>query len=154
MGSLGKLNYYASIGYLKDEGNLAAGSGINSGSGFNRFNTKLNLSYKITDNITIGDNFSFSKTRTDVAQNPLIDAYTAPPIFSVINPATGDYQFFNGYSIPNPRAKLDQYRSQVRQERLLNNIWGELKFLQDFTFRISYSSDNYRPTQYLSLIHI
>ena len=148
MGSLGKLNYYGSIGYLKDEGNLAAGSGINSGSGFNRFNTKVNLSYKITDNITIGDNFSFSKIRTDVAQNPLLDAYSAPPIFSVINPATGDYQFFNGYSIPNPRAKLDQYRSQVRQERLLNNVWGELKFLKDFNFRISYSTDNYRPTQY------
>ncbi|NIF04650.1 SusC/RagA family TonB-linked outer membrane protein [Chryseobacterium sp. Tr-659] len=147
-GSIGKLNYYGSIGYLQDEGNLAAGRGINSGSGFNRFNTKLNLSYKITDNITIGDNFSFSKMRTDVAQNPLLDAYNAPPIFSVINPSTGDYQFFNGYSIPNPRAKLDLYRSQVRQERLLNNIWGELKFLKDFTFRISYSTDNYNPSQY------
>ncbi|SEH30650.1 SusC/RagA family TonB-linked outer membrane protein [Chryseobacterium culicis] len=147
-GSIGKLNYYGSVGYLQDEGNLAAGQGINSGSGFNRFNTKLNLSYKITDNITIGDNFSFSKMRTDVAQNPLLDAYNAPPIFSVINPATGDYQFFNGYSIPNPRAKLDLYRSQVRQERLLNNIWGELKFLKDFTFRISYSSDRYNPSQY------
>lgn len=58
-GSLGKLNYYGSVGYLQDEGNLAAGKGINSGSGFNRFNTKVNLSYKITDNITIGDSFSF-----------------------------------------------------------------------------------------------
>ncbi|OBW40989.1 TonB-dependent Receptor Plug Domain protein [Chryseobacterium sp. MOF25P] len=147
-GSLGKLNYYGSVGYLQDQGNLDAGQGINSGSGFNRFNTKLNLSYKITDNITIGNNFSFSKMRTDVAQNPLLDAYNAPPIFSVMNPGTGDYQFFNGYSIPNPRAKLDMYRSQVRQERLLNNIYGELKFLKDFNFRISYSTDNYSPSQY------
>lgn len=147
-GSLGKLNYYGSVGYLQDQGNLAAGRGINSGSGFNRFNTKLNLSYKVTDNITIGNNFSFSKMRTDVAQNPLLDAYNAPPIFSVMNPSTGDYQFFNGYSIPNPRAKLDMYRSQVRQERLLNNVYGELKFLKDFTFRISYSTDNYSPSQY------
>lgn len=147
-GSLGKFNYYASIGYLKDEGNLAAGRGINSGSGFNRFNTKLNVSYKITDNITIGDNFSYSKMRTDVAQNPLLTAFIAPPIFSVMNPSTGDYQYFNGYSIANPRAQLDQYRSQIRQERFLNNVWGELKFLKDFTFRVSYSSDNYNPTQY------
>jgi TonB-linked SusC/RagA family outer membrane protein len=147
-GSLGKLNYYASVGYLQDEGNLAAGRGINSGSGFNRFNSKLNLSYKITDNITIGDNFSFSKMRTDVSQNPLLTAFVAPPIFSVMNPTTGDYQYFNGYSIANPRAMLDLYRSQVRQERLLNNVWGELKFLKDFTFRISYSSDNYSPSQY------
>jgi TonB-linked SusC/RagA family outer membrane protein len=147
-GSLGKLNYYASLGYLQDEGNLAAGRGINSGSGFNRFNSKLNVSYKITDNITIGDNFSFSKMRTDVAQNPVLTAFIAPPIFSPMNPSTGDYQYFNGYSIANPRAMLDLYRSQVRQERLLNNVWGELKFLKDFTFRISYSNDNYSPSQY------
>ncbi|MGC5743424.1 SusC/RagA family TonB-linked outer membrane protein [Chryseobacterium sp. NFX27] len=147
-GNLGKLNYYGSIGNLQDEGNLAAGRGINSGSGFNRLNTKLNLTYKITDNITIGNNFSFSKMRTDAAQNPLLDAYTAPPIFSTMNPTTGDYQFFNGYSIPNPRAKLDLFRSQIRQERLLNNIWGEYKFLKDFTLRVSYTSDNINTNKY------
>ncbi len=147
-GSLGKLNYYGSVGYLQDEGNLAAGKGINSGSGFNRFNTKLNLSYKITDNITIGDNFSFSKTRTDVAQNPLLNARNAPPLFPAMDPATGSYQFFNGYSIANPRAQLDLYRSQVRQERMLNNVFIDIKFLKDFTFRSSFTTDNYSPSQY------
>lgn len=147
-GSLGKLNYYGSVGYLQDEGNLAAGQGINSGSGFNRFNTKLNLSYKITDNITIGNNFSYSKTRTDVAQNPLLNARNAPPLFSAMNPTTGSYQFFNGYSIANPRAQLDLYRSQVRQDRILNNVFAEIKFLKDFTFRSSYTTDNYSPSQY------
>lgn len=147
-GSLGKLNYYGSVGYLQDEGNLAAGQGINSGSGFNRFNTKLNLSYKITDNITIGNNFSYSKTRTDVAQNPLLNARNAPPLFDPMNPTTGSYQFFNGYSIANPRAQLDLYRSQVRQDRMLNNVFAEIKFLKDFTFRSSYTLDNYSPSQY------
>lgn len=147
-GSLGKLNYYGSVGYLQDEGNFAAGKGINSGSGFNRFNTKVNLSYKITDNLTIGDNFSFSKMRTDQAKSPLLNAYNAPPIFSVMNPNTGGYQYFNGYSIPNPRAILDLYRSQSRQERLLNNIWAEYKFLKDFTLRVSYTTDNYNTSLY------
>jgi len=147
-GSIGKLNYYGSLGYLQDEGNLAAGSGINSGSGFNRFNSKLNLSYKITDNITIGNNFSFSKMRTDISANPLLTAFIAPPIFSTINPTTGDYQYFDGYNIANPRAQLDLYRSQRREERLLNNVFGEVKFLKDFTARISYSSDSYSPSQY------
>ncbi|MCU7614006.1 SusC/RagA family TonB-linked outer membrane protein [Chryseobacterium sp. GMJ5] len=147
-GNAGKLNYYLSVGNLQDEGNLAAGRGINSGSGFNRLNTKVNLTYKINDNITVGDNFSFSKMRTDIAQNPLLDAYTAPPIFSVMNPGTGGYQFFNGYSIPNPRAKLDLFRSQTRQERLLNNVWGEYKFLKDFALRVSYTSDNINTNKY------
>ncbi|SHM71496.1 TonB-linked outer membrane protein, SusC/RagA family [Chryseobacterium carnipullorum] len=147
-GSLGKLNYYGSVGYLQDEGNFAAGRGYNSGTGFNRFNTKVNLSYKITDNLTIGDNFSFSKMRTDLAKNPLLNAYNAPPTFPVMNPVSGDYQYFNGYSIPNPRAVLDLYRSQIRQERMLNNIWAEYKFLSDFTLRVSYTTDNYNTSQY------
>ncbi|WP_407402344.1 SusC/RagA family TonB-linked outer membrane protein [Chryseobacterium sp.] len=147
-GVAGKLNYYASVGLLQDEGNLAAGKGINSGSGFNRLNTKLNLTYKINKNITFGNNFTFSKMRTDVAQNPLLDAYTSPPIFSVMNDAIGDYQYFNGFSIPNSRAKLDLYRSQIRQERLLNNVWGEYKFLKDFTLRVSYTNDNINQSKY------
>lgn len=147
-GSLGKLNYYGSVGYLQDEGNLASGQGINSGSGFNRFNTKLNLSYKITDNITIGDNFSFSKMRTDISQNPLLNAYNAPPVYGPIDPATGTYQYFTLVTVNNPRAQLDLFRSQEREERLLNNVWGELKFLRDFTFRVSYTTDNINTSQY------
>ncbi|WBV61207.1 SusC/RagA family TonB-linked outer membrane protein [Chryseobacterium camelliae] len=147
-GSVGKLNYYGSIGYLQDEGNLAAGKGVNSGSGFNRLNTKVNLSYKITNNITIGDNFSFSKMHTDAAQNPLLNAYNAPPVYAPINPATGTYQYFTLVTVNNPRAQLDLYRSQTRQERLLNNVWGEAKFLNDFTFRISYTNDNINTSKY------
>ncbi|GAB0156864.1 TonB-dependent receptor [Chryseobacterium sp. Alg-005] len=147
-GNLGKLNYYLSVGFLQDEGNLAAGSGINSGSGFNRFNSKVNLSYKITKNLTIGDNFTFSKMRTDVAQNPLLDAYSSPPVYAPINPSTGNYQYFTLVNITNPRAKLDLFRSQIREERLLNNVWAEYNFLKDFTLRISYTSDNINTNQY------
>lgn len=147
-GNLGNLNYYLSVGNLQDEGNLAAGRGINSGSGFNRFATKVNLSYKVTDNITIGNNFTFSKMRTDHAQNTLLDAYSSPPLYSTMNPATGDYQYFTLAKVPNSRAKLDLFRSQTREERLLNNIWGEYKFLKDFTLRVSYSSDNINSSKY------
>lgn len=147
-GNLGKLNYYVSAGNLQDEGNLAAGKGINSGSGFNRFNTKVNLSYKITDNITIGNNFTFSKMRTDHVNNTLLDAYSSPPVYAPINPDTGDYQYFTLAKVPNPRAKMDLFRSQTREERLLNNIWGEYKFLKDFTLRISYSTDNINSNKY------
>lgn len=147
-GTLGKLGYYASVGLLQDEGNLAAGQGINSGSGFNRLNTKLNLSYKITDNITIGDNFTFAKSRTDVSQNPLLNAYTAPPVYFPIDPATNNYQNFTLVNVTNPRAQLDLYRSQIREERMLNNVWGEYKFLRDFTFRISYTTDNINAGSY------
>lgn len=147
-GALGNLSYYGSVGYLQDEGNLDSGRGINTGNGFKRFNTKLNLSYKITDNITIGDNFSYSEMRTDRSQNPLLNAYNAPPIFNPMNSTTGSYQYFNGYNIPNPRAQLDLYRSEREEKRIMNNAWLDVKFLKDFTARVSYTMDEYKPELY------
>lgn len=147
-GAVGKFSYYGSVGYLQDEGNLDANKGINSGSNFNRLSTKANVSYKITDNITIGDNFTFSKLLTNVASNPLLNAYNAPPVYDPINPSTGNYQYFTLVTVNNPRAQLDLFRSQNRQERLLNNVWGEVKFLKDFTLRVSLTNDNLNSSLY------
>lgn len=147
-GSVGKLSYYGSVGYLQDEGNLDANRGVNSGSNFKRFTTKANLSYKITDNITIGNNFTFSKILINAANNPLLNAYNAPPVYSPINPSTGMYQYFTLVTVNNPRAQLDLFRSQDRQERLLNNVWAEVKFLKDFTFRSSLTNDNLNSSKY------
>ncbi|SFH95391.1 TonB-linked outer membrane protein, SusC/RagA family [Halpernia frigidisoli] len=147
-GKVKNLTYYASVGNLQDEGNLAAERGVNSGSGYNRLSTKLNLSYKINDHLTIGNNFTFVKSKIDVSRNPLLNAYNAPPVYDPIDPATGNYQFITLVSVANPRAQLDLYRSQIREERLLNNVFGEYKFLQDFTLRVSYSTDNKNASQY------
>lgn len=147
-GSIGKLSYYGSVGYLQDEGNLDANKGINSGSNFKRFTAKGNLSYKITDNITIGDNFTFSKMLTNIASNPLLNAYNAPPVYFPIDPSTNNYQYFTLVTVNNPRAQLDLFRSQNRQQRLLNNVWAEVKFLKDFTFRSSLTNDNLNTSLY------
>ncbi|WPO84199.1 SusC/RagA family TonB-linked outer membrane protein [Chryseobacterium sp. JJR-5R] len=147
-GTVGKLNYYGSVGYLQDEGNLDAGKGINSGSNFKRFTAKANLSYKITDFLTIGDNFTFSKIVTNAANNPLLNAYNAPPVYYPIDPSSGTYQYFTLVTVNNPRAQLDLFRSQNRQQRLLNNVWAEVKFLKDFTLRSSLTNDNLNSNLY------
>ena len=79
----------------------------------------------------------------------MLNAYNAPPVYYPIDPATGNYQFITLVSVANPRAQLDLFRSQVREERLLNNVYGEYKFLKDFTLRVSYSTDNKNGSQYI-----
>ncbi|MGK6340619.1 SusC/RagA family TonB-linked outer membrane protein [Chryseobacterium sp. DT-3] len=147
-GNLGKLNYFLSLGYLKDEGTLEAGRGINSGNDFGRLNTRINLSYKITDNLTIGDNFTWADIHNNNANNPLLTAYNAPPVFYSIDPTTNNYDYITLVSVTNPRAMLDLFRSKTRQQRMLNNIWAEYKFLKDFTLRVSYTSDNTNTSKY------
>lgn len=147
-GSLKGLNYFLSVGYINDEGNLAAGRGVNSGNAFKKLNTRANLSYKITPNITIGNNFSWGHMNTDNANNPLLLAYSAPPVYSPINPTTGKYDYFSLVSIGNPRAVLDLMRSKNNENRFLENIWTEIKFLKDFTFKISYALDQNNVDRY------
>lgn len=147
-GNLNKLNYFLSLGYLKDEGTLEAGRGVNSGNDFGRFNTRINLSYKITDNLTIGDNFTWADIHNNNANNPLLTAYNAPPVFYPINPLTNNYDYITLVTVTNPRAMLDLFRSKTKQQRMLNNIWAEYKFLKDFTLRVSYTSDNTNTSKY------
>ncbi|ALR30705.1 hypothetical protein ATE47_09270 [Chryseobacterium sp. IHB B 17019] len=147
-GSTGKLNYFLSLGYLKDEGTLEAGRGFNSGNDFGRLNTRINLSYKITDNLTIGDSFSWADIHNNNANNPLLTAYNAPPVFYPISPSTNNYDYITLVSLTNPRAMLDLFRSKTKQQRMLNNIWAEYKFFKDFTLRVSYTSDNTNTSKF------
>ncbi|MCP1252957.1 MULTISPECIES: SusC/RagA family TonB-linked outer membrane protein [Elizabethkingia] len=143
-----KLNYFASIGYLDDGGTLAAGRGVNSGNNFQRLNTRANLSYKINNNISVGNNFTWSHINTNIASNPLLAAYGAPPVYYPVNPATGNYDPFSLISLANPRATLDLLRSKEKQDRILNNIWAEVKFLKDFSFKVSYTIDHTNSYKY------
>ncbi|MHA7608297.1 SusC/RagA family TonB-linked outer membrane protein [Elizabethkingia meningoseptica] len=143
-----KLNYFASIGYLDDGGTLAAGRGVNSGNNFQRLNTRANLTYKINENISIGNNFTWSHINTNNANNPLLAAYGAPPVYYPVNPATGNYDPFSLISLANPRATLDLFRSKDKQDRILNNVWAEVKFLKDFSFKVSYTIDNLNSYKY------
>ncbi|KUY16942.1 hypothetical protein BAZ12_20200 [Elizabethkingia miricola] len=143
-----KLNYFASIGYLDDGGTLAAGRGVNSGNNFQRLNTRANLTYKINNNISVGNNFTWSHINTNIASNPLLAAYGAPPVYYPVNPATGNYDPFSLISLANPRATLDLLRSKEKQDRILNNIWAEVKFLKDFSFKVSYTIDHTNSYKY------
>ncbi|MCH5716566.1 hypothetical protein [Niabella hibiscisoli] len=142
------LGYFLSVGYLDDGGTLNAGKGVNSGNNFRKFTARANLSYKISNSITIGNNFTWSKINTNNANNPLLTAYSAPPVYAPFNPTTNDYTFFSLVSLANPRATLDLFRSKNDENRFLENIWGEVKFLKDFTFKISYSIDNRNVSRY------
>ncbi|MCT4052058.1 SusC/RagA family TonB-linked outer membrane protein [Elizabethkingia anophelis] len=143
-----KLNYFASIGYLDDGGTLAAGRGVNSGNNFQRLNTRANLTYKINNNISVGNNFTWSHINTNIASNPLLAAYGAPPVYYPVNPATGNYDPFSLISLANPRATLDLLRSKEKQDRILNNVWAEVKFLKDFSFKVSYTIDHTNSYKY------
>ena len=147
-GKWNNLSYFLSVGYLSDGGTLAAGRGVNSGNDFNKFTTRANLTYKINNNITLGNNFTWSKIDTNNANNPTLGAYNAPPIYYPINPQTGKYDYFTVLDLDNPRAALDLFRSKNDENRFLENIWGEVKFLKNFALKVSYALDQRNVEKY------
>ncbi|WP_299176771.1 SusC/RagA family TonB-linked outer membrane protein [uncultured Chryseobacterium sp.] len=140
-GKSDRLTYYLSLGQLTDQGTLAAGQGINSGNEFRRVTSKVNLTYKLTDNLTVGTNTTWSSMRNDNSQNPTLTAYLSPPVYNPIN-ADGTYGYQTLVSLANPRAQLDLFRAKNNGNRFLINLWGEYKFWKDFAFKISYTQDN------------
>jgi len=143
-----KITYFTSLGYLRDQGNLNAGKGINSGNDFNRLNTRLNFTYKIDNNILIGNNLTYSFIKTNNSVNPLLNALAAPPIYYPIDTNTGTYQPITIVNVANPRASLDLFRGKNLQHRILNNSWFEVKFLQNFNVKVSYTHDNTHQDSY------
>lgn len=140
-GSTDKIKYYLSLGYLKDGGNLDAGQGINSGNDFKRFTSKVNLSYKLTDKLTVGTNISWSQMRTNNSKNPTLLAYNSAPLYSPFK-ADGGYNYETLVNIANPRAELDLFRSKQKEDRFLVNIWGEYNIIDNLKFKINYTQDN------------
>jgi len=140
-GKSDRLTYFLSLGYLTDQGTLAAGQGINSGDEFRRFTSKINLTYKLTDHLTVGTNTTWASTRKDNANNPTLTAYLSPPIYAPMN-SDGTYGYQTLVSLANPRASLDLYRGKDNGNRFLINLWGEYKFWNDFAFKVSYTQDN------------
>lgn len=140
-GSTEKLNYFVSLNYTTDEGILNSGKGINSGNEFRKFSSRANLTYKLTDHLTIGTNTTWSGINRDLSPNPLLNAYNSPPLYNPIN-SDGTYGYAGLVSVSNPRAQLDLYRGKDDESRFVSNIWGEYSFWKDFSYKINYTLDN------------
>ena len=139
-----KVTYSASAGYLNQEG-------IVKGNDYERITARLQTDFNINDNIKVGYNGIFyNYNSTDILGDIFYQAFVAPPIIPVrkANGNYGDSFDFNVGNFANPQASLDWYNQQSNGQQLTGNAFGEVKFLDDFTFRtslgINYGINEYR----------
>ena len=129
-----KASYYVSAGYFRQEGVLKK-------TDFERYTLRLNNSYNLTDAITIGHNVSASWFDTDNPNNGALQhAYRISPIVPVWLP-NGDYAPSGNSGAGNPIASLNYFNNATKGQRVVGNAFGELKFLEGFTFRTSIGID-------------
>lgn len=127
-GSTEKLNYYISGGYFNQEG-------IVPKSQFERITLKLNTSYDVKENITIGTSLTGVNTDRENAPGVINPVYWAWPIRSPFNP-DGSYAEVEGAG--NPLAAIEFTNSNTRGLRLIGNVFGEIEIIKDLSFKTSY----------------
>ncbi len=117
--------------------------GIVKNSSFERATLRLNLDYKLNKWLSIGNNIAYANTQRQSAPDVVTSAYRMPPVYAPRD-STGDFSdpTFFGLAIANPAADLF-YKSNNHSKgnRLFGNIYADVHFLKDFTFRSNFGFD-------------
>ncbi len=156
-GTSNKTQYFLGFGYFDQEGVLDAGRGINTSDDFRRLTGRIGIDVDLNKYFTFGGSVAYTDTKDNNAPEPFYQAYIAPPIFNAINP-DGTYGSPQGVgNFANPRATLDFSRDKAKGNRVLANVYTELKPIESLTVRVSFSGDysnsrdyNYTPVYRVS----
>lgn len=137
-------SYLFSVNYFNQKGTL-----INTY--LKRYTIRSNSEYKVSSRIRIGENIAFS-----VTDNPRINALregssvgmafreqTIIPVHDIMGNYAGGYGAGLG-NASNPVAVQERTRNNSGlNNRLFGNVFAEVDFLEDFTFRTSFGGELY-----------
>jgi TonB-linked SusC/RagA family outer membrane protein len=152
-GATEKNRFYMGIGTVKEEGLI-------KNEKYNKLTLNLNDELKVTKNLKFGFTFNGYRavpTATDSREKNVGGAILAAPIAPVFNQEYGLYHTlpdFQRAQVYNPMIDVElQKNNQVNREyRAVGNIYGELTFLKNLTFRAALYADygfntirNYQP---------
>jgi len=134
-----KSTYNLSLGYLDQDG-------IVKKNNFKRYTARLSNDIQLFEPLKIGYNIAGTSSRSNDAPTAIFRAlYAASPVVPVFN-ADGSYgdpdsfNLGNGSNV-NPQATLDFFNQRTTKYNVTGNVFAELKFLKDFTFRTSFGGD-------------
>ncbi|MBK7172090.1 MAG: TonB-dependent receptor [Bacteroidales bacterium] len=146
-GAKDKTSYYASAGYLDQTGTI-------EGSDYKRYSTRFNLDHQVKSWLNFGTSANIMRSIQNVA---LADNAPSGSIWlaCIQNPLTpvknldgtwGGGQTVGGqqYLQENPVANARSRGNEVVQNQIFGNIYADIKFLKDFSFRneVSYTIGN------------
>ncbi|SIS50536.1 TonB-linked outer membrane protein, SusC/RagA family [Zobellia uliginosa] len=137
-------SYLFSMNYFDQQGSI-------NNTYLRRYTIRANSVYNVTENIRIGENLSVA-----IRENPQIDALTEGsvigmamreqpiiPVYDIKGNYAGSYGSDLG-NAKNPVAIADRLRNnRGTSNRIFGNIFAEIDFLKNFTFRTSFGGQYY-----------
>lgn len=139
-----KVTYSASAGYLNQQG-------IVEGHDYERITARLQTDFNISEHVKVGySGIFYNYDSKDIPGGIFYQSYVAPPVLPVFRPDGnyGDPADIGVGNFANPQATLDWFNQTSGGQQLTGNVFGEVKFLENFTFRTSlglnYGINEYR----------
>jgi TonB-linked SusC/RagA family outer membrane protein len=134
-----KSTYNLSLGYLNQDG-------IVKNNNYKRYTARLSSDFQLLEPLKVGYNVTGTSSASKDAPTSIFRGlFAASPVVPVFNPdgSYGDPNTFNlgNGSNMNPQATLDFYNQRTAKYRVTGNVFAELKFLKNFTFKTSFGGD-------------
>lgn len=131
-GSTERAQYYAGIGYFRQDGIIAK-------SDYERLTIKFNNTFHLSKAVRLGTNLGFTpyKQQNTNAFAPYT-AYRAQPVIAPFQ-SDGSYSAVPG--VGNVLASIEYTNNLDKAIRSVNNVYGEVDFLKGFTFKSSFGLD-------------
>lgn len=135
------ITHYLSFGYLDQTGTVVGQQH------FKRFNGRVNLEYKATENLKIGisvNGMHSLNNRIDNSfsgQSVLANALIYNPNYPIYN-ADGSYYYDINRRATNPVMLANNLRFVSIVDRYVGNVFGEYTILPNLKFRTSFGMDN------------
>lgn len=133
-----KSTTYLNIGYTDQEGVL-------KNNRFKRYLVRLNEELRFNDKIKVGGGFTGYHSVNNPAAASITNALWAAPIVPIQQDANTYYSMpsFQRAQVGNPIAALNRNDGNVidKQYRVIGNLFAEIKFLRNFTWRSTVYGD-------------
>jgi TonB-linked SusC/RagA family outer membrane protein len=130
-----KINYYASLGYVDNEG-------IVYGDEYNNFRSRMKIEADVTDYLTFGINAQFaSRDQSALSANNFLVRYASPYGDKYEEDGTLKWYPNEDTSAPNPFLNSDsRIDNKVVNQNLLSNIYMNLKLPWGFDYRVNWTN--------------
>lgn len=142
-GGTDRMNFYTSIGLMDQEG-------LQINNDYKRYNYRLNVDYKIRDNVKIGIKTDGSWSDRQVPRSAGLETAGLKYVISGIlnkHPETGEYGGAMAYgessAAGNALAEYEAYRTNTSRKEFNGNAYLEWEPLKDLKLNISYALHYY-----------
>ena len=130
-------------------GNLFNQDGMVEAAAYNKLSVRSNISHEFKPWLTVGTHMQVSRSQRDIRTDPTENIFRYGwPTVPVYNPDGSWYYATEDPSISsyfegtwNPVSEASEVTNQLSTDRVLGDVYAELKFSKNFTFKTNFGVD-------------